>query len=124
MADVVIIEEDALMRSLLAEWLTAEGYRVSEAVDTDADSPARADLVIVDIHMPRHGGVERLRLARCAYPGIPIIAISTQFRPGVSCTGLAARALGVDGVIAKPFAREELLHSVQSVIGPPIHHAA
>lgn len=124
MANVVIIEEDVLMRSLLAEWLTAEGYRVDEAAEDDASSRPHADLVIVDVYMPRREGVERLRLARSAYPGIPVIAISAQFRPGVSCTGLAARALGVNGVIAKPFAREELLQSVRSVIGSPVHDAA
>lgn len=124
MADVVVIEEDALMRSLLVEWLTADGYRVAEAAADDAWSRRPADLVIVDVFMPRDAGVERLRQARSAYSGTPIIAISAQFRPGVSCKGLAARALRVDGVVAKPFAREELLRAVRSVIGPPVHDAA
>jgi DNA-binding response OmpR family regulator len=123
MADVVIIEEDALMRSLLAEWLTAEGYRVSGTGDDDARPHPRVDLVIVDVYMPRNEGVERLRSARTAYPCTPIIAISTQFRPGVACMGVAARTLGVEGVIAKPLAREDLLRSVRSVIGPPVRYA-
>src|SRR5690348_11242108 len=119
MADIVIIEEDALMRSLLIEWLTADGYRVSEAVDDEVESHAHTDLVIVDVCMPRNADNIRLRLARAAYPGVPTIAISAQFCTGVRRTGGTARALGVDRVLAKPFAREELLHAVRSVIGPP-----
>jgi hypothetical protein len=37
--------------------------------------------------------------------------------------GVAARTLGVEGVIAKPLAREDLLRSVRSVIGPPVRYA-
>ena len=120
MSDIVIIEEDAQMRSLLTEWLTAEGYRVNDVASNDARAHARADLVIVDVYMPRHLGIERLRSARDAYPGVPIIAISGQFRPGVGCAGPAAQSLGVDRVIAKPCKREALVDAVRSVIRQPV----
>jgi two-component system chemotaxis response regulator CheY len=73
--------------------------------------------VIVDVYMPRALGVERLRSARRAYPGVPIIATSGQFRAGLDCAGSTAQALGVDRVIAKPFGRNALLDAVRSVIG-------
>ena len=119
MSRIVIIEDDVLMRSLLAEWLTSEGYRV-HALDGDAPPagmPAR--LLILDLYMPRDLGAQRLRAARAAYPDTPIIAVSAQFRSGVRCEGPAAKALGVDRVIAKPFDRRALVHAVRSVIGSP-----
>jgi len=115
---VVIIEDDELMRSLLSEWLTAEGYRVDAVAHGHGRPSGPADLVIVDVYMPRHLGVERLCSARMAYPGAPIIAVSGQFRADVDGAGSAANALGVDRVIAKPFGREALLREVRSVIGP------
>jgi DNA-binding response OmpR family regulator len=118
MSRIVIIEHDSLMSSLLAEWLAAEGYRV-DGVDDNGQTPP-ADLVIVDVYMPRGLGVERLRSARRAHPGVAIIAISGQFRAGVDCAGPTARALGVDRVIAKPFGRKALLDAVRSVIGLPV----
>jgi CheY-like chemotaxis protein len=124
MADIVIIEDDALMRSLLGEWLTEEGYRVLERAAADARPQPPADLIIVDVYMPRCRGGARLRAARDAYPATPILAISAQFSPGVACAGQAARALGVDAVVAKPFARADLLRSVRSLIGPAVHEAA
>ena len=118
MSGIVIIEEDKLMRGLLVEWLSAEGYCVRAAGVSDIQSPDQADLVIVDVYMPRHEGAKRLRAVKVAHPDTPLVAISGQFRPGLvgSCT--AAEALGVRQVIAKPFSRRELLAAVNSVIGP------
>jgi len=106
------------MRELLAEWLSAEGYSVSAAAPGIAQVPHDADLVIVDVYMPRHEGTSRLRAVKAVYPDTPLIAISGQFRPGLvgSCT--AANALGVRQVIAKPFTRRDLIAAVHGVIGP------
>jgi CheY-like chemotaxis protein len=119
MSGVVIIEEDKLMRGLLMEWLSAEGYSVRSAAPADMEAPNNADLVIVDVYMPRQEGAKRLRTVKAAHPETPLIAISGQFRPGLvgSCT--AADALGVRQVIAKPFSRRDLLLAVHNVIGPP-----
>lgn len=119
MSGIVIVEDDDLMRSLLVEWLSAEGYPVCPTEPPAAEPDGPADLLIVDVYMPRWLGVERLRLARSAHPGTPIIAISGQFHPGVRSAGPAAEALGVDRVIAKPFDRRELMDAVRSVIGLP-----
>ena len=110
MPGIVIIEQDKLMRGLLIEWLSAEGYSV-RADDTEgvAQFPTRTDLVIVDVYMPRHEACQMLRAVKAAYPETPLIAISGQFRTGLvgSCT--AADALGVHQVIAKPLTRRDLL---------------
>jgi DNA-binding response OmpR family regulator len=119
MPRIVIMDDDALMRGLLAEWLAAEGYRVDAAARRDWRGDTPVDLVIVDVYMPRHLGNERLHAVRRAYPGVPIIAMSGQFCAGVRRAGPAAEALGVERVIAKPFGREALLEVVRSMIGPP-----
>jgi CheY-like chemotaxis protein len=115
---IVIIEEDKLMRELLVEWLSAEGYSVRAAAPGNAQVPDKADLVIVDVYMPRHEGANRLRAVKAAYPETPLIAISGQFRSGLlgSCT--AAATLGVRQVIAKPFTRRDLIAAVHGMIGP------
>ena len=115
---IVIIEEDKLMRELLVEWLSAEGYSVREAAPGDAQGPAKADVVIVDVYMPRYEGANRLRAVKAAYPETPLIAISGQFRSGLVGSCIAAAALGVRQVIAKPFTRRDLLAAVHGVIGP------
>jgi CheY-like chemotaxis protein len=115
---ILIIEEDKLMRELLVEWLSAEGYSARVAAAGDAQVPDKADLVIVNVYMPRHEGANRLRAVKATYPETPLIAISGQFRPGLGGSCAAATWLGVRRVIAKPFTRGDLLAAVYSVVGP------
>jgi DNA-binding response OmpR family regulator len=118
MSNVVIIEEDLLMRALLEEWLSAAGYAVREGALLGVPADESADLVIVDLYMPRQAGADVVLAAQQAYPGAPVIAMSAQFRPGLAGSWWAARALGARQLIAKPFTREDLLEAVRAVIGP------
>lgn len=116
MQRIVVIEDDLLMRSLLVEWLGAEGYRVDAFRSNDVQPQERADLVILDVFMPRHCGTETLRMVRDAYPNVPIIAMSGRFGRGLRCAGSATHALGVAWCIPKPFDREALLQAVRGVM--------
>ena len=120
MSSIVIYEEDDLMRALLEEWLRNAGYRVHGAATIhNAPVQENADLVIVSIYMPKHAGVPLVCETRAAYPGTPLIAISGQFRSGLSTNGATAQTLGVAQVIAKPLSRESLLATVRGIIGAP-----
>jgi CheY-like chemotaxis protein len=119
MSNIVIYEENDLMRALLEEWLSEAGYRVLAAASHDLHGGTLADLVIVSVYMPRQAGARLVREIQALYPGTPLIAISGQFLPGLSATGAIARALGVQRVIAKPLARIDLLGAVRSLIGEP-----
>jgi DNA-binding response OmpR family regulator len=119
MSNIVIQEDDELMRSLLVEWLTAEGHRVSVSETarlSERETGDEADLVIVAVAEPRHTGAERLRRVRRLHPRARIILISGQFLPGRRYAGAAARLLGADGMVAKPFARTALLDAVRATI--------
>ena len=118
MLDIVIYEEDDLMRGLLEEWLTGAGYRVRRGTANGAATPADADLVIVSVYMPKHAGTRLVDEIRAAHPGTPLIAISAQFRAGLSTAGTTARSLGVAQVIAKPLTRAALLGAIGAIIGP------
>src|ERR1700682_6109104 len=83
MSRIIIIEDDGLMRGLLGEWLTEAGYSVTSGTLRDEPSKGRVDLVIADIFRPRHAGDNVVCAVRAAYPGVPIIAMSGQFRLGL-----------------------------------------
>jgi DNA-binding NtrC family response regulator len=118
MLDIVIFEEDDLMRGLLEEWLTGAGHRVHRATAYGAPTPNDADLVIVSVYMPKHAGKQLVDAIRAAYPGTPLIAISAQFRAGLSTAGTTAQSLGVAQVIAKPLTRAALLGAIGAIISP------
>jgi CheY-like chemotaxis protein len=119
MSNIVIYEENDLMRALLEEWLTEAGYRVLAAASHDLHRGTLADLVITSVYMPKHAGAQLVREIRAMYPGVPLIAISGQFLPGLSASGAIAQLLGVQQVIAKPLTRTDLLAAVRSIIGAP-----
>jgi DNA-binding response OmpR family regulator len=116
--DIVIYEEDDLTRALLRQWLTEAGYRVHTGMPCGGVDSA-ADLVIVNVSMPKHAGAQCIRGIQAAHPNIPLIAISAQFRSGLSAAGAAAQTLGVQQVIAKPLVRTHLLEAVRTMIGQP-----
>jgi DNA-binding NtrC family response regulator len=115
--DIVIYEEDFLTRALLQEWLGEAGYRIRLGDSRHASRDAPCDLVIVSVYMPKHAGAQCVRDIQAAHPGTPVIAISGQFRPGLTAAGATAQALGVRQVVAKPLSRRDLLGSVQGIIG-------
>ena len=105
------------MRALLQEWLSEAGYEVRAA--PPGMDLGKAGLVIVSVYMPKHSGPQLVRTIQAAHPGTPLIAISGQFRAGLSAVGATAQTLGVRQVIAKPFTCSDLLAAVRAIIGTP-----
>jgi CheY-like chemotaxis protein len=120
---ILVIEDDPIMRELLAEWLLAAGYRVGTAAEGAAgiaDARAcRPALVVTDIHMPGTGGAAVIREVGRIYPGMPIIAISAHFRSDHGLSPAAAAALGAARTLAKPFGRKDMLGAVVELVGSP-----
>src|ERR1700722_3309058 len=119
MKQVAIYEEDYLTRTLLREWLSDAGYGVCVGTLHDANCKRAPDLVIVSVYMPKHAGAQWMGDIKRAYPETPLIAISGQFRSGLSAGGATAQSLGVQQVIAKPLIHRDLLEAVRGIIGVP-----
>jgi DNA-binding response OmpR family regulator len=115
--NIVIYEEDFLTRTLLAEWLREAGYGVRAGNRCNPAADAPCNLVILSVYMPKQGGAQCVRGVQEAHPDTPVIAISGQFRAGLSAEGTAAQKLSVRQVVAKPLVRQELLESVRAIIG-------
>ena len=113
---VVVYEEDTLMRALLTEWLTEAGYEVRPEAAREPRGADPADLVILSVCMPKHAGA-LVRRIQAAHPDTPVIALSGQFRSGLSAAGATAEALGVQQVIAIPLTRRDLIEAVRAMIG-------
>jgi CheY-like chemotaxis protein len=119
--DILIIEDDAILREALAEWLQAAGYGVRTAADGGAGLAAiklaAPALVVTDIHMPGVSGTMVIAELKRGYPEIPVIAISCLFNSGHSMDANAAIALGASGALAKPFKRGDLLRAIACLLG-------
>jgi CheY-like chemotaxis protein len=120
MIEILVVDDDALMRGLLAEWLSEAGYRVRQAeTGTAALEMLRsqpAGLLITDMDMPGRDGAQTLGEARRVLPGLAVIAISGGARDGKQNWASAARERGAALTLAKPFERQDLLAAVEEVV--------
>ena len=120
MKNILVIDDDAQIRSILRLVLEREGYAVEEAHDgleglrIYRENPA--DLVITDIIKPNKEGIELIKDLLQEFPDIKIIATSGGgSMPPQLYLGLADR-LGVDRVFAKPFDIKELLAAMKALL--------
>lgn len=110
---VLVVDDDEAVRSSLEMLLEAYGYQVMLARDGRqglaafrANSP---DIVLMDLMMPIQDGLETIALIRREWPKAYIIAMSGGAAIG-NWDGLAAaRTLGTDHAIEKPFEADDLL---------------
>lgn len=121
MNEILVVDDDALMRNLVADWLTEAGYRVRQAQDGTAAlaalraTPAR--LLITDMRMPNLNGAETLAVLSREFPELPVIAMSGDFSSRTGFSPELAVRLGACKALAKPFARDELLAAVRELAG-------
>ena len=120
--EILVIEDDPIMREALADWLQAAGYGVRTAADGSAGLAAvkiaPPALVVTDIHMPGANGAVVLSELRQHYPQVAVIAISGLFNSGRGLDAEAGLALGAARALAKPFKRTELLRAITELLGP------
>ena len=119
-ADILIIEDDAILREAVAEWLRTAGYGVRTAEDGSAGlalvSTTLPDLVVTDLHMPGTGGAAVIGELKRQHPDIPIIAISGLFDSGFGMSADEVVAIGAARALAKPFKRRDLLEIVEELL--------
>ena len=115
---ILVVDDDAAIRSLFHEILARAGYRVMEAADgaqaLAAMSQGGVDLVITDLVMPEKEGIETIVEIRKSYPQVKIAAVSGAFGGRYL---EAASLLGADAALAKPVSEETLVDTVRRLLG-------
>jgi DNA-binding response OmpR family regulator len=117
MSRILIIEDEAPMRTALADLLTAEGYRVLTAADGESGLQRaldeKPDLILLDIMMPKLDGFALCaELRRLANP-VPVLMLTAKGQIEDRVAGLDA---GADDYLVKPFSTEELLARVRALL--------
>lgn len=119
--EVLVIDDDAIMRDLIADWLEAAGYAVRKATDcrsAEAELGRKPALVVSDMWMPGPCGAEAIRWMRRTHPAMKLIAVSGHFGSGQGCSAESAAEAGAACTLGKPVKRAELLGAVAQLIGP------
>ena len=113
---VLVIDDDARLRSLLQRFLRENDYFVSVAKDAeDARSlltEYRFDLLIVDIMMPNETGLQFLEKLRIESK-VPVILLTAM---GETADRILGLELGADDYLPKPFEPKELLLRIKNIL--------
>jgi CheY-like chemotaxis protein len=114
---ILIVDDDAPVRSVLRRKLEQCHYDICEAADGNeairALESTKFDLVITDIIMPEKDGIETICFLRLKQPNVKIIAISA---PSNQLFLESARGLGAERVFTKPLRLAELAEAVQALL--------
>jgi len=119
MARIMVIDDDADLRSLLQYVLSSAGHEVLtagdglEALNLQRTNPVQ--LIITDMFMPEHEGIETILEFRRDFPDVGIIAMSGASEQAFEMLSVARR-MGAAQVLEKPFSTPELLSAIEGVL--------
>lgn len=114
---ILVIEDDpSILRGLQLN-LGMEGYVVRSAMDGETGlslaRTERPDLVVVDVMLPRLGGLDVVREIRKDDPELPVLILSAK---GQETDKVAGLQLGADDYMVKPFGLKELLARIDALL--------
>ena len=118
MKKVLIAEDEAAIREIIAITLKRAGYEVTEACDgeealiTYTERENEFDVVLLDIMMPNMDGLEVCKRLRKISSTVGIIMLTAKTQEMDKVSGLL---MGADDYITKPFSPSELMARVDSV---------
>jgi DNA-binding response OmpR family regulator len=116
-ARVLVVDDDATVRDVVARYLGDAGYRVDVAADGEealrAAAAAHPDAVVLDLMLPAVHGLDVCRALR-ADPVPPAIVVLTAL--GEEDDRIRGLELGADDYVTKPFSPRELVLRIGSVL--------
>lgn len=120
MAHILAVDDSVSMRQMVTFTLKGAGHNVVEAVDgVDALNKAKTgkfDLILSDINMPNMDGITLIKELRALqnFRFTPILMLTTESTSEKKQEGKQA---GATGWIVKPFNPEQLIASINKVLG-------
>ena len=108
---ILVVDDNESMRTMLAESLAFQGFRVSTAADGQRawelvqHMPFSYDLVLTDMQMPAMSGIELLAKIMMQSPWIKVIVMTGTQDPDLTIT---AELLGAFTVLSKPVGVDQI----------------
>ncbi len=113
---ILIVDDDAEIRSLLSKYLVKNGLRVTAVADGRAMWQAleagRIDLIVLDLMLPGDDGLTLCRKLR-AKSDLPVLMLTAR---GEETDRIVGLEMGADDYLAKPFSARELLARIKAIL--------
>jgi DNA-binding response OmpR family regulator len=116
MTTVLVVDDEPMVRDVVARYLTREGFEILEAADgAEARSiieRTALDLVVLDVMLPNINGLDLCRWVR-ETSSLPVIMLTARTAESDRIVGLE---LGADDYVVKPFSPRELVARVRAAL--------
>ena len=115
--ELLVVDNEAPLRALLSKELTRAGYEVRTASDGDEAiqmlGTARFDLVLLDLVMPKVGGIEVLKFIRKNKPAVKVIMLTafSNLKDAIE-----SKKQGADDFLSKPYDIVDLVSTIERVL--------
>lgn len=117
---ILIVEDDEVLRGLVVQKISSEGYTILQAVDGEAGFNSikddRPDLVLLDILLPKMNGFEVLEKVKAdeSLKNIPVMILSNLWQKDDIAKGMKLGA--TDYLIKVNFASGEIIEKINNVL--------
>lgn len=116
MYNILVVDDEEMIRRLIAKYAAFEGHTITEAGDgmaaVDLCRSGSFDIMVIDIMMPELDGFSACREIR-KFSDIPIIMLSAR---GEEYDRINGFELGIDDYVVKPFSPKELMLRIDAVM--------
>ncbi len=120
MKQILVIDDDPQIRSLVKRRLEKDGYSVWEAVHGKEAlkilDEKEIDLAIVDIIMPEKGGIETLMEFKNKHPRLKTVVISGKVDTEADSFTMLIKQFGSQTILTKPFELDKLVLTVEKLL--------
>lgn len=117
MTRILITDDEAKIRSLIAKYAVHEGFEIEEASNgmeaVEKCENNHYDLVIMDIMMPELDGFSAVKEIKKTKPDMPFIMLSAL---GEEYDKIHGFDLGIDDYVVKPFSTKELMMRIHAIL--------
>lgn len=120
MPQILLVDDDELLRKMLRITLVKMGYEVREAVNgvqaLKLFEQQKPDVVLTDIVMPEKEGLEIIGELRRRDPAVKIVAMSGGGRGNSVDYLKIARVMGAKRVLVKPFSNDDMTRAIEELL--------
>jgi CheY-like chemotaxis protein len=119
---VLVVDDCSVVRKFATRALAEKDYRISEARSMEEAFErvdiAHVDIVLSDVFMPGMGGIEGISIIKATWPRVAVVAMSAgaERRLDPSQALAAAKYMGADALLPKPFAPEDMHVLIETML--------
>jgi two-component system response regulator ResD len=117
MSRVLVVDDDKTLSDVLVGYLHRAGHQTEVASDGDmalrSVAELQPELIVLDLMLPRLGGLDVCRRVRADHPDLPVIMLTAL---GEADDRIAGLEVGADDYVTKPFSPRELVLRIESVL--------